>query len=159
MNNSQSNISLLKWTILAIFVYFNIGAVCSLLSCCIKIAITLLALPVWTHELTDIFLAIVKYSAYIFLFIHFLKFENKIPDNFPLNKLMIINIIVLPVLFLVNSGLDVLVKVIISKNFSMQFFAEYGMFSSITSYIVSFLNTIMLVVFGIIVLNRRPTSI
>ena len=75
----------------------------------------------------------------------------------PVDKFLLINTGLLPLFYLINRGLSLLIRLFLQKKFNIEFYSQYSIFSAIASAASSFTNVVMLLIFGLIVLFRKTS--
>jgi hypothetical protein len=153
-----NNKNLISLALCAIFIYLNLGAVISILDNLLKITFCYSKLPIWWYYTVDILLNFLRLAFLITLFSYLLKHLEFILNDKNLQFALLVNLIVFPVSYLINYGLAFFQFTLIPRTYGPQSYGKYAQINQIVSIASNVLNSIMMMVFGIIVLGKKQAE-
>jgi len=157
MNNSATNNNLLKWILLGILVYMNLGSAIQFINMFINFILLFTTSAILAYNISDISFIVIRIVLLSGLFSYLIKNLEFIYETTSINKFLIVNLVLLPIFLLINTALGFLFRVFLQRNLSIAFFGQYTIFSSMLGIVNNVVNIILLVVFGVILLMQKPS--
>jgi hypothetical protein len=154
-SQSFSSQYLIKFAICSILLFTNIGFVVAIIGSVINILQSYLSVSYKGLLFVNILSYVVTMVLTICTFLYFSKNMEPYIEEKSINKALLINIVVYPLVYVLNFGLSLLHTYFFTRNSNTMLIAEYYQYSNIIKITGAILNMMILTALGIIALVRR----